>query len=90
MIAKHFEAKFNANDGKHKFHVKIDIVHNDVDDVNNAFNSWLVRTDRYTSKSLVNYINSKSHMTMTYAMTKKHWDNLTPTLQARWMKDKLK
>ena len=90
MIAKHFEAEFDANDGKHKFHVKIDIIHNDVDDVNNAFNSWLVRTDRYTSQSLVDYINSKSHMTLTYAMTKKNWDNLNSKSQTQWIKDKRK
>ena len=90
MEAQHFEAEFDTNDGKHKFHVKIDIIHNDIDDVNNAFYSWLIRTDIYTSKSLVNYINSKSHMTMTYAMTKEFWDKLSSTLQTRWIKGKMK
>lgn len=43
--------------------------------VDDAFESWLARTDKYTEESLVEYINSKSSMTNCYAYTQKELEH---------------
>lgn len=38
--------------------------------------SWIPRTTEYTSQSIVDYINSKSHMTLEYALTPEQYSKL--------------
>ena len=36
---------------------------------------WIARTEKYTVQSLVDYINSKTHMTECFAMTVEMYEN---------------
>lgn len=53
-----FTIKFKVG----KKSVKVDFFANIAsDEIMAVFNNWTARTEEYTSQSLVNYINSKSH-----------------------------
>jgi hypothetical protein len=41
------------------------IYHNLGDEINNAFENWIVRTKKYTEKSFCNYINYKNKQYLT-------------------------
>lgn len=48
------ETHFQLSNG-----VLMKIYHNLPDQINAAFDNWIVRTDKYTEKSFCDYINSK-------------------------------
>jgi hypothetical protein len=65
------ETFFELSDGK-----KFSIVHNierqgNINSIQAAFDNWIIRTTKYTEKSLIDYINSKG---VHKAMTKKNYD----------------
>jgi hypothetical protein len=59
------------------------IVHNlpingNIDTIEAAVDNWFIRTDKLSEKSLIDYINSKSHMTNHHAMTLKDFGEKFP------------
>lgn len=63
--------------------VSLMIVHNiplngNIDTIEAAVDNWFARTDKYNDKSLIAYINSKSHMSNHYAMTVKEFSEKFP------------
>lgn len=54
-----FDAEFKV--GSEKRLIKFSIYHIIDEMIYSAFDNWLARTEEYTSRSFVNYINSKNH-----------------------------
>jgi hypothetical protein len=55
--------------------IEFSIVHNLLqDDFRIAFDSWAMRTKKYTAESLCNYIKSKGNVAMTYQEYKQKKD----------------
>jgi hypothetical protein len=79
---KWYEAKFAMSDG-----TEVHLVHNipqtdgSINSLQAAFDNWIVRTNTYTTKSFVDYINSKTHMSGHRALT---WDDYQKLIKERF------
>jgi len=65
---------FELSNGK-----KFDVYHNLGDQVQNAFDQWVIRTSEYTVESFCQFINEKTEIVLAddlYAYSQNEWDEI--------------